>query len=51
MSLHGWKDNIKIYFKGIGFDVGEWIHPAQERIQWRAVLNTVTDLRGNFLTS
>jgi len=34
----------------------DWIHLAQDRVQWRALVNTVMDLRapykaGNFLTS
>jgi hypothetical protein len=40
-----WEDNIKIDLREIGFgDVG-WIHWAQDRDRWRALLNTVMNLR------
>jgi hypothetical protein len=40
----------------IGWEVVDWMHLAQDRNQWRAVVNTVMKLRvrlstGNFLTS
>jgi hypothetical protein len=40
-----WKDNIKIILKKIEWDVVDWIHLAQDRDQWRAVVNTVMNLR------
>jgi hypothetical protein len=40
-----WEDNIKMDIKEIGFgDVG-WIHLAQDRDRWRALVNTPMNLR------
>jgi hypothetical protein len=35
-------DNIKVGLRGIGSGVMDWIDLAQERGQWRALMNTVT---------
>jgi hypothetical protein len=40
-----WEDNIKIDLTGIGFGDVNWIHWAQDRDRWRAVVNTVMNLR------
>jgi hypothetical protein len=40
-----WVDNIKIDFGEIGWDVMDWIDLAQDRDQWRALVNTVMNLR------
>jgi hypothetical protein len=37
----GWEDNIKMDFREIGWEVVEWMQLAQERYQWRAVVNTI----------
>jgi hypothetical protein len=37
--------NIKIDLKDIGWDVVDWVDLAQDRDQWRALVNTVMDLR------
>jgi hypothetical protein len=42
---HRWVDNIKINLGEIGWDVRDWIKLAQDRDQWRALLNTVVNLR------
>jgi hypothetical protein len=34
-------DNIKIYLRDIGWDGVDWIDMAQDRDQWRALVNTV----------
>jgi hypothetical protein len=34
-------DNIKMDLRGIGWDGVVWIDIAQDRDQWRAVVNTV----------
>jgi hypothetical protein len=38
-------DNIKIDLREIGWDGRDWIELAQDRDQWRAVVNTVVNLR------
>jgi hypothetical protein len=40
-----WVDNIKIDIKEIGWYGMEWIDLAQDRDQWRALMNTVMNLR------
>jgi transcription termination factor 2 len=39
-----WKDNIKMDLRGIGIDGANWIQLAQDRVQWRAFVNTVMNL-------
>jgi len=38
------EDNIRIDLREIGWEGAEWIHLAQDRDQWRAVVNTLMDL-------
>jgi hypothetical protein len=40
-----WEDNIKMDLREIGIDGANWIHLAQDRVQWRAFVNTVMNLR------
>jgi ribosome biogenesis protein Nip4 len=40
-----WEDNIKMDLREIGFGDVDWIHLAQNRDRWRAVVNTVMNLR------
>jgi hypothetical protein len=40
-----WVDNIKIDLREIGWDGVDWIELAQDRDQWRALANTVMNLR------
>jgi hypothetical protein len=40
-----WEDNIKMNLGEIGFGDVDWIHLAQDRDRWRAVVNTVMNLR------
>jgi hypothetical protein len=42
---HRWEDNIKMEIGEIGIDGTNWIQLAQDRVQWRAFVNTVMDLR------
>jgi hypothetical protein len=44
-SRRGCLDNIKMDFRAIGWDVMDWIHLVQNRDQWRALVNTVLNLR------
>jgi hypothetical protein len=39
-----WEDNIKMDLREIGFGDVDWIHWAQDRDRWRAVVNTVMNL-------
>jgi hypothetical protein len=50
-----WVDLVKIDLRVIGWDVVDWIDLAQDRDQWRALVNTVMNLRvpynpGKFLS-
>jgi hypothetical protein len=38
-------DNIKIDLRDIGWDRVDWIDMAQDRDQWRALVNTVLNVR------
>jgi hypothetical protein len=49
-------DNIKLGLIEIGWDGMDWIDLAQDRDQWRALVNTVMNLRvpqnfGKFLSA
>jgi hypothetical protein len=38
-------DDIKMDLRQIGWDGGDWIDLAQDRDQWRALVNAVMNLR------
>jgi hypothetical protein len=40
-----WEDNIKIELRETGIDGANWVQLAQIRVQWRACVNTVVNLR------
>jgi hypothetical protein len=40
-----WEDNIKMDLREIGIDGSNWIQLAQDRVQWRARVNTVMNFR------
>jgi hypothetical protein len=40
-----WVDNIKIDLREIGWGGMDWIDLAQDRDHWRALVNTVMNLR------
>jgi hypothetical protein len=44
-SRSRWEDGIKMYLREIGWGGVEWIHLAQDRDRWRAVVNVVMNLR------
>jgi hypothetical protein len=51
-----WEDNIKTELREIGWDGTDWSYLAQDMDQWRALENTVLNLRvpqnaGKFLGS
>jgi hypothetical protein len=41
---HRWVDNIKMNLREIRWDGMDWIELAQDRGQWRALVNTVMNL-------
>jgi hypothetical protein len=40
-----WVDNTKIDVREIGWDGMDWIDQAEDRDQWRALVNTVMNFR------
>jgi hypothetical protein len=40
-----WADNIKMDLREIGCDGMDWIDLAQDKDQWRALMNAVMNLR------
>jgi hypothetical protein len=40
-----WENNIKMDLREIGFGDVDWVHLAQDRNRWRALVNTVMNLR------
>jgi hypothetical protein len=40
-----WEDNIKMDLREIGWGGVDWIDLAQDRNQWRALVNTAMNLR------
>jgi hypothetical protein len=40
-----WEDNIKMDLREIGIDGANWIQMVQDRVEWRACVNTVMNLR------
>jgi hypothetical protein len=40
-----WADNIKMDFREAGWNGMDWIDLAQDRDQWRALVNTVMNIR------
>jgi hypothetical protein len=44
-SRRRWEDNIKMDLRKIGWGGMDWIDLAQDRDHWRALVNTVMNLR------
>jgi hypothetical protein len=42
---HKWEDSIKMHLREIGFRDVDWIHLAQDRDRWWALVNMVMNLR------
>jgi hypothetical protein len=40
-----WEDNIKMDLREVGWGDMDWINLAQDRDRWRALVNTVMNLR------
>jgi hypothetical protein len=40
-----WEDNIRMDLREIGWSSTDWIDLAQDRDQWRALVNTVMNIR------
>ena len=40
-----WEDNTKMNLREVGSDAGDWLDLAQDRIQLRAYVRTVINLR------
>jgi hypothetical protein len=40
-----WVDSIKMDLREIGWDEVDWMDMAHDRYQWRALVNTVLNLR------
>jgi hypothetical protein len=40
-----WENNIKLDLREIEIDGANWIRLAQDRVQWRAFVNTVMNRR------
>jgi len=40
-----WEDNIRTDFRETEWEGVDWIHLAQDRDRWRALLNTAKNLR------
>ena len=38
-SKHRWKDNIRMDLEEIGINTRNWVHLAQDRDYWRALVN------------
>jgi hypothetical protein len=43
--IRRWEDNIKMDLREIGWGGMDWNDLAQDRDQWRALVNTVMNLR------
>jgi len=42
---HRWEDNINMDFQEVGCWCMDWIELAQDRDRWRALVNTVMNIR------
>jgi hypothetical protein len=43
--MRRWEDNIRMDLREIGWGGVDWIDLARDRDQWRALVNTVMNLR------
>ena len=40
-----WEDSIRMYLEGIGINAGNWVDSAQDRNNWRVLVNAALNLR------
>ena len=40
-----WDGNIRMLLKGIGISTGNWVDSAQDRTNWRVLVNAALNLR------
>ena len=40
-----WEDNIRMNLEEIGINAGNWVHSAQDRYYYRALVNAALNLR------
>ena len=40
-----WEENVKMGLQGVGCGATDWIDVARDRDRWRALVNTVMNLR------
>jgi hypothetical protein len=40
-----WEYNVQMDFREVGLEGVDWIRLTQDRVQWRAFVNTVMNLR------
>jgi hypothetical protein len=45
LGRHRWEDNIKMDLREIGWGVIGWTDQAEDRDQWKALVNTVMNPR------
>jgi hypothetical protein len=40
-----WMDNVQMNLTEVGWGGMDWVELAQDRVQWKALVNTVMNLR------
>jgi hypothetical protein len=43
---HRWEDNIRMDLREAGWEDVDWIHPSQDTVQWRALVNCLASQEG-----
>jgi hypothetical protein len=43
--MHRWENNVRKDLREIGWEGVDWMHLAQDRGQWWAVVNTAINIR------
>jgi hypothetical protein len=43
--IRRWQDNIRMDLREIAWECVDWTHLDQCRVQWRALMNTIMNLR------